>query len=386
MQLTPQQRLERAHVSLIRDPEYMMLAGVIMYGKTEVLNDPQLTARTDGVNTQYSEQFISKLTDTELMGLVLHEKMHCAFKHTFIWKHMYKEDPMLANMACDYVINLPIQDRHIKDGFVKLPDGGCVDEQYRDMDAGEVFRLLKQQYPNGAPQRAMAGFDEHDWESGDEMSTDEIDAITKDIDSALRQGGILASKAGANVDRALMDMLEPKVDWREALRDFITNSKIGDDYTSYRRIDRRFQSQDLTLPTAYSDRIYRIAVGVDTSGSIGDRELAAFLAEAQSIFESVKPELVDLLYWGHNVAAHETYDESALSTLRESTKPKGGGGTDPECMSQYLNDHNIKPDCVVMLTDGEVFGSWGTNWPAPVLWCIADNKHVTAGCGVTVHM
>jgi predicted metal-dependent peptidase len=218
------------------------------------------------------------------------------------------------------------------------------------------------------------------------MSTDEIDAITKDIDSALRQGGILASKAGANVDRALMDMLEPKVDWREALRDFITNSKIGDDYTSYRRIDRRFQSQDLTLPTAYSDRIYRIAVGVDTSGSIGDRELAAFLAEAQSIFESVKPELVDLLYWGHNVAAHETYDESALSTLRESTKPKGGGGTDPECMSQYLNDHNIKPDCVVMLTDGEVFGSWGTNWPAPVLWCIADNKHVTAGCGVTVHM
>jgi len=388
MQLTTQQRLERAHVSLIRDPEYMMLAGVIMYGKTEVVNNPKLTARTDGVNTQYGEQFISTLTDTELMGLVLHEKMHCAFKHTFIWKHMYKEDPMLANMACDYVINLPIQDRYEKDGFVKLPDDGCVDEQYRGMDAGEVFRLLKQKYPNGSPSKAsgMAGFDEHDWESGDEMSVEEIDAITKDIDSALRQGGILASKAGANVDRALLDMLEPKIDWREALRDFITNSKIGDDYTSYRRIDRRFQSQDLTLPTAYSDRIYRIAVGVDTSGSIGNRELAAFLTEAQAIFDSVKPELVDLIYWGHNVAAHETYDEAALGTLRESTKPKGGGGTDPACMSEYLNEHNIKPDCVVMLTDGEVFGSWGTNWPAPILWCIADNKHITADCGATVHM
>lgn len=387
MNLTPQQRLERAHVSLIRDPEYMMLAGIIMYGKTEVVDDPALTAATDGVNTKYSEQFIATLSDQELMGLVLHEKMHCAYKHTFIWRWMYKEDPMLANMACDYVINLPINDRYVKDKFVKLPDGGCVDEQYRGMDAGEVYRKLKQQYPNGLPKSMQGqGFDQHDWDSTEGMSPDEVDELTKTIDQALRQGGILASKAGVNVDRALMDMLEPKVDWREALREFITNSKVGDDYSSYRRINRRFQSQDLMLPTTFSDRIFRIAVGVDTSGSIGGRELAAFLSEAQSIFDSVKPELVDLIYWGHNVAAHETYDEAALSTLRESTKPKGGGGTDPECMSKYLNEHGIKPDCIVMLTDGEVFGSWGSDWPAPILWCIADNKHVTAANGVTVHM
>ena len=387
MQLTPQQRLERAHVSLIRDPEYMMLAGIIMYGKTEVVDDPQLTAVTDGVNTKYSEQFIGTLTDAELMGLVLHEKMHCAYKHTFIWRHMYKEDPQLANMACDFVINLPINDRYNKDRFVKLPEGGCVDEQYRGMDAGEVYRKLKQQYPNGLPKSMQGqGFDQHDWDSTEEMTPDEVDELTKTIDSALRQGGILASKAGVNVDRQLLDMLQPKVDWREALREFITNSKVGDDYSSYRRINRRFQSQDLMLPTTFSDRIFRIAVGVDTSGSIGNRELAAFLSEAQSIFDSVKPEMVDLIYWGHNVAAHETYDEAALSTLRESTKPKGGGGTDPECMSTYLNEHSIKPDCIVMLTDGEVFGSWGTDWPAPILWCIADNKHITANCGVTVHM
>jgi predicted metal-dependent peptidase len=387
MNLTPQQRLERAHVSLIRDPEYMMLAGIIMYGKTDVVDDPAVTACTDGVNTKYSQQFIATLSDQELMGLVLHEKMHCAFKHTFIWRWMYKDDPMLANMACDFVINLPINDRYLKDRFVKLPDGGCIDEQYRGMDAGEVFRKLKQQYPNGGGSMSgNAGFDQHDWDSTEDMSPDEVDELTRTIDGALRQGGILAAKAGVNVDRALLDMLEPKVDWREALREFITNSKVGDDYSSYRRINRRFQSQDLMLPTTFSDRIFRIAVGVDTSGSIGGKELAAFLSEAQSIFDSVKPEMVDLIYWGHNVAAHETYDEAALSTLRESTKPKGGGGTDPACMSEYLNEHGIKPDCIVMLTDGEVFGSWGSDWPAPILWCIADNKHITADVGATVHM
>ena len=387
MNLTPQQRLERAHVSLIRDPEYMMLAGIIMYGNSTVEDAPDGTAMTDGVDTVYSQQFIANLTDQELMGLVLHEKMHCAYKHMYIWQWMYEEDPDLANMACDFVINLPIQDRYMKDKFVKLPDGGCVDEQYRGMDAGEVYRKLKQQFPNGLPKGMKgSGFDKHDWSKGKEMSVKEVDDLTKQIDQAMRQGGILAAKAGVNVDRSILEMLQPKVDWRDALREFVTNSKVGDDYSSYRRINRRFQSQDLMLPTTFSDRIFRIAVGVDTSGSIGNRELAAFLSEAQSIFESVKPELVDLIYWGHNVAAHETYDEHALATLRESTKPKGGGGTAPSCMSTYINDNGIKPDCIVMLTDGEVFGDWGTDWPAPVLWCIADNKHVTAATGVTVHM
>ena len=387
MNLTPQQRLERAHVSLIRDPEYMMLAGIIMYGNSTVEDAPDGTAMTDGVDTVYSQQFIANLTDQELMGLVLHEKMHCAYKHMYIWQWMYEEDPDLANIACDFVINLPIQDRYAKDKFVKLPDGGCVDEQYRGMDAGEVYRKLKQQFPNGLPKGMKGnGFDKHDWSKGKEMSVKEVDDLTKQIDQAMRQGGILAAKAGVNVDRSILEMLQPKVDWRDALREFVTNSKVGDDYSSYRRINRRFQSQDLMLPTTFSDRIFRIAVGVDTSGSIGNRELAAFLSEAQSIFESVKPELVDLIYWGHNVAAHETYDEHALATLRESTKPKGGGGTAPSCMSTYINDNGIKPDCIVMLTDGEVFGDWGTDWPAPVLWCIADNKHVTAATGVTVHM
>ena len=218
------------------------------------------------------------------------------------------------------------------------------------------------------------------------MTQEEVDAMSNAIDQALRQGGILASKAGANVDRGLMEMLEPKVDWRDAMREFATNSIIGDDYTSYRRIDRRFQSQDLTLPTSYSDRVRRIVLGVDSSGSIGNKELAAFLGEAQGICESVKPELVDVIYWGHTVAAHETYDEQALTSLRESTKPKGGGGTAPSCLSDYLNEHNIKPDCIVMLTDGEVFNDWGNNWPAPILWCIADNRHAVASNGKTIHM
>jgi len=360
----------------------MWLSGIIVMGNNVVTKEPGITARTDGANVEYGEDFIANLTDAELMGLVLHEKLHCAFKHLTTWRSLYDDNPQLANMACDFVINLMIADRAATDGFVRLPAGGCVDEQYRGMDSGQVFKLLKKQYPNGAPQM---GFDQHDWDAASELTPEQVEDLAKTIDQALRQGNILASKAGANVDRTVLEMLQPKVDWRDVLREFVVNTKPGDDYTSYRRINRRFQSQDLMLPTSYSDTIHRVVLAVDTSGSIGGRELSEFLAEAQSVCESVKPELVDLLYWGHDVAAHEQYEADAVSTLRDSTKPRGGGGTAPSCVTEYLRDQNIRPDCIVMLTDGDVFGDWGNDWPAPVLWCI-NNSHNSAPHGVTVHM
>ena len=389
MRLTPQQRIERASVSLMRDRDYMFLAGIIVYGNVEVVNDPSITARTDGIDVTYGEQFVDKLTDPELMGLVLHEKFHCAFKHMSTWRHYYEENPMLANMACDYVINLIIQDRSRIDGFVRLPAGGCVDEKYRGMDAGEVYRLLVQKYGDdaGAQQQmgAGSGFDDHDWSGATNMSQQEIDELTRDIDHALRQGGILASKAGANVDRSIADMLEPKVDWRTALRDFVSNSKPGDDYTTFRRIDRRFASQGMTLPTPYSDHVHRVTLAVDTSGSIDNKALAEFLAEAQGVCESVKPDMVDIMYWGDSVAAHEVYEGATIQTMRNSTKPRGGGGTSPSCVTQYMRDNNIRPDCVVVLSDGHVGDDWGGDWPAPTLWCL-NCKEITAPSGVTVHI
>lgn len=386
MDLSPTQRLERAHVSLIRDTEYMWLAGIIVMGGNKIIDDPDLTARTDGYNTEYGSEFIAGLTDAELMGLVLHEKMHCAFKHMSTWKHLYDKDADIANQACDYVINLPINDRANRDGFVRLPKGGCVDEKYRGMDAGEVFRGLEQDKKSGKKGGGKdKGFDQHDWESAKQMTDGESEELSKTIDQALRQGNIMASKAGANVDRDILDMLEPKVDWRTALREFVTNCKRGDDYSSYRRVDRRMMSQDIMTPTSYTDHVYRIVLGVDSSGSIGNKELAAFLAEVQGVCETTKPELVDLLYWGHNVAAHEIYDSVSIDTLHQSTRPVGGGGTAPSCVTQYLREQRIVPDCIVMLTDGDVFGDWGGTWPAPTLWCIS-NKYNTAPAGVTVHI
>jgi predicted metal-dependent peptidase len=127
-------------------------------------------------------------------------------------------------------------------------------------------------------------------------------------------------------------------------------------------------------------------IGIDTSGSIGGKELSEFLSEVKGIADEVRPERVDLLYWDSEVASHEEYDELTVSNIVSSTKPRGGGGTSPSCVTQYIKDKAIKPECVIMLTDGWVGSDWGGDWECPVLWTIVGNDNTVAPVGKTIHI
>jgi predicted metal-dependent peptidase len=125
---------------------------------------------------------------------------------------------------------------------------------------------------------------------------------------------------------------------------------------------------------------------IDTSGSIGGEELNAFLSEFAAICEQVNPELIDLLYWDGEVAGHETYTGASAQSIISSTKPMGGGGTSPSCITAYMKEKSLVPDCVVVLTDGYVGDDWGGDWPCPVLWCIVGGNTVVAPNGKTIHV
>ena len=400
MKLSAEQRVQRSHVALMKDPRYCLYSGIFMIGKTEVKDDVP-TACTNGRDTYYGRSFVDKLAEAKLKGLILHENLHKAFRHTTVWKHLYKEHAQLANMACDFVINLMIVDSDPSGSDVALPDGGLLDPKYKGMDSGAVFRDLKQQYDKGSvhvksvgcPEgkdipvsdgegEGMGGFDEHDWEGAESLSKEEKEALGKDVDQALRQGAILAGKMSANVPREITDALTAKVDWREALREFVTSFCMDKDESTWRRPSRRWIDQDIYMPSLIGESVGRIVVGIDMSGSIGAEEIGQFLGEVQKICETVKPEGIDLLYWDTEVCQHEKYEQDQLENLLSSTKPKGGGGTDPECIPRYIADHKLKPECAVILTDGYV-SSWG-EWSCPTL--LGITSHVVSEVGKTVHV
>jgi hypothetical protein len=63
---------------------------------------------------------------------------------------LYKDNAQLANMACDYVINLMITDEN-RDLFAVMPKDaegnaiGLLDEKFRNMDTAQVYKILKQE-------------------------------------------------------------------------------------------------------------------------------------------------------------------------------------------------------------------------------------------------
>ena len=222
-QLNAEERLSKAIVAIMGSPKYTALAGVLMLGEKTIDEDVP-TACTNGRDEKYGRAFVDELTDAELRGLVLHENYHKLYSHLTTWRHLYDIDPQLSNVACDYVINLKIMDDN-KDGFATLPEGGLIDEKYRDMDTAQVFNILRKEQDEqptgedgdndsqdnesegdgeqvrsnttGSQNTAVGqgtGFDEHDWEGAQSLSTEEKRELARDIDEAIRQGALAAGR------------------------------------------------------------------------------------------------------------------------------------------------------------------------------------------------
>lgn len=399
-----ERKVQKAKITLMRNPKFALLSGILMVGKTKVM-DGIPTACTNGRDETYGREFVKKLRDQELNFVVAHENYHKMYRHLTTWKKLHDEDARLANAACDYVINLSLKDLDPNEQVIAMPrytDGemkgkgmGLIDERFRGMNAKQVFDILKQEKEEGdagdGDGEGDGGFDDHDWGSAKDMPEEEKKELAREIDQAIRQGIMARNKVagtGADgADRELAELLEPKVNWREVLRDFVKATCNAKDASSWRKVNRRFLSTGTYMPSLIGEKVGHLVVAVDTSGSVGNDELAEFLSEVKGIAEEVNPACVDLLYWGSSVVAHETYGDGEASNIVSSTRPVGGGGTSPSCISEYLKEKNIAPECVIILTDGCVGGDWGSEWTAPTLWCVVgDYFDGEADNGKTIHI
>lgn len=397
--MEPARRLKKIVIALMRDPLFADLSGILMMGKKEVVDNIP-TACTNGRDEMYGEQFIAQLDDKGLGFVIVHEALHKAGRHLHTWEKLHRENAMLANAAADYWVNLTIVKRDPTGAMVAMPkiggkEIGLLDRRFDNMNIKQIYDTLKKEQQERGDQGGdqggqggSGGFDEHDWEGAKELTKEEVEKLAKEVDQAIRQGQIAAAKMhgknGGGMNRDLDELLNPKVDWRVLLREFVTATCAGRDYSSWRKPNRRFLSSDIIMPSLVSERVDHMVIGIDTSGSIGGPELTQFLSEVVAIAEHVNPDKVDLIYWDARVAGHEVYNSGTLATLVNSTKPKGGGGTDPTCVPEYLDKHGIKPECVIMLTDGYI-GGWG-EWDVPVLWAICGGNKCTAPVGKTVHV
>ena len=400
-------KLKRAHLRLMRHPETTLYSGIILMGESSVVTS-NITAYTDGINKRYGAGFLSKLEEDEVAGLVLHENLHVTLKHISRHRDLFKSDPQGANAAADYVVNGIIMGLKDK-ALCRLPAGGLYDARFDGWSVREVYDYLntgknndkKRNLPEGQPQRSqgqqgngspqretvtiggetfnLTPLDDHDAESEAQDAAEQAEAdraTAKQVEEALRQGGLLAGRFGVKLPRVVTESLEPVVDWRRELREFVTSVIRGTDELTWRTFNRRRIVDDIYFPSTESETPTELTVAIDTSGSIGAQQLNELAAELASICSTLQPDRVRVLWWDTKVHGEQVFTSGDYDALRKLLKPVGGGGTRVSCVSEYINAKNLKSDCVIVFTDGFVELDIKWSMSVPTLWLVTHNKNL----------
>ena len=397
--ITEEQRIKKGHIALMKHPETALWGGVMMMGSTEVV-DEAITAYTDGINKKYGRAFLQAIcpTQPEVNGLILHENLHIGLRHHLHGADMFKEDGDKANKAADYVVNDMIMEISKKyPDLVQLPKGGLYDPQYHNMSMREVYKLLKSKKDGGGgggkpdkegEQGSGSGggeyeFDKHDF--GKPMTQEEAKEMDGKIDRAIREGALLAGRLGIDLPRSISDLLNPVIDWKKELAEFVTSSCKGKDEYTWRKFNRRVISNDIYLPTVENETIGEVVVAIDTSGSIGQEQLNEFASELVSICEAVSPDAVRILWWDTKVHGEQLFTDN-YDQIGSMLKPLGGGGTRVSSVAEYINKKKINAECVLVFTDGYLESDVVWNISSPTLWMVTENKNWTPPTGKKVFM
>jgi len=131
---------------------------------------------------------------------------------------------------------------------------------------------------------------------------------------------------------------------------------IGD--RTYRRLSRRNQDPRIILPSNVSN-CPRVAVGIDTSGSMSSGELDLCRGAVKQILRAFGSRN------GITVVTGDTTERNRQIDLTDPSKIElvGGGGTDMAAVIHQLYDSRPKPELIIICTDG------GTPWPSIPVGC-----------------
>lgn len=397
---------KRIRIALMRHEKFVDLGPMMMLG-TRTLTTDVPTAATNGRDEYYNPEFIFKWGPKGTGFITLHETWHKAGRHLQIYAPLKKLDAELANKAMDYWINQTLVETDPDETIIAMPRDdngdpiGLLDVMFKGCTVKQIFDWLykdKQEKKKaggsgesedeGGSEGGSGGFDEHDWDGAKEMSEEEQGALRQDVESAIRQGLMAAKKMGKGSGSnalGLGELLKPQVDWLEQLKYFIRASFSKARGSSFRRLNRRYLSMGLFLPVPRGQSLKELVCGIDVSGSMFfDNSFEICMSELEGLAMQLAIDKIHLIYWDGWVCAHETYTASNFKNWRTLTKPTGGGGTNPRCVSDYIRKEKLKPDAVVMLTDG-IVPEWGT-WDVPVLWGIHNKDNIVAPVGKTIRL
>lgn len=357
--------VSRAKVRLLMSAPFF---GNLLCQRPPEFTDIVDTAAVDARGRLYvNPGFIEILSGDEVEFLLAHEVMHIVFQHAL---REGDRDHEVWNVAADAVINDMLKGL----GIGRMIKGGVEMDGAADRTAEDVYKELMAKMKAGSSKAkgkggAIAG--DLDTRGAKGMTEAEIAEVARETKRFVA-GAMSAARAQGSVPGKLSEVIEPllkdSVKWEEVLERFIT-SRAGQ-CPSWAHPNRRYRRVGYLPSLDPEAAMGLVVIGVDTSGSVTDKELAGFLGQVNSIFERCHPTEVRVMYCDEEVEKEEVYTESDFPI--RSVKVAGRGGTDMRAIFSRVEDEGLEPDALVIFTDG-----W-TPYPEseeyPTLWVTTDKE------------
>ncbi|MCQ2422970.1 MAG: VWA-like domain-containing protein [Lachnospiraceae bacterium] len=340
------------------------------------------TAVTDGVTVRYNPDFLGGLTIGEQNYIIMHEVMHVLLRHPMRAKNRRAD---VWNAAADYVVN-SILDWDVRPVMRKIgvpfdrPKDGLFAELDRMQSAESLYDIILRDNPlstedtgimNGRAtyregingEKRFVRAPENDLAEPAPMSKAQ-EALMEERIKGLIQRAAKRGTGSYSIPPQLTQLLDTKKpDWRVLMRDFL-DSEIQDE-VSYATPERKYLHMDLILPghPTADEELEELWAFVDSSGSIGKERMDVFLSQLYRISREFHC-IINLCFWDTRVT--DVYRRVIGEKNLLKCVPTHSGGTDVNCIYDWLRVNKIRPEVMLILTDGE-FGPLDPNRFLPYL-------------------
>lgn len=425
-----EKKLATARTRLILEKPFL---GALVLRLPMVPANPDWCAATfsDGKKFYYNPQYIEALNPDQTQFALAHEALHCALLHFARRQHRIKHR---WDMACDLAINPML----INDGMTPPVDALYLRE-YTDMTAEEIYPCLEDNdndqereleqplsedsdsdegeggsaepdQQNEGQQQKQKGNQGRGEEDGgarednsqggdgegkqdrppqtegdsepDPLTPQEIETLSTQWQQRMAsaaQQAIQAGKLGGSMARMVDHLLQPRLPWRMLLARYMT-MVARDDYTYSRPSSRR--GDPAVYPSLRSAQL-DIAVALDISGSISDKEIGEFVSEIDAIKSQLRARIT-LLACDSALAKDGPWVFEAWEEFAMPRKFQGGGGTSFIPVIEWADQQDKAPDLVVYFTDAQ--GQFPELEPAfPVIWLVKGKTPVPWGVRVQLN-
>lgn len=355
-------KIDKAKSSLILDQPFF--ASILL--AMPITEDSSIpTMSTDGDSIKFNPEFTEKLTLNETIFVLAHEVLHCVFDHM---GRRGSRTPNRWNQAADYVINELL----VAEKIGAMPVGALLNPSLTkrgENTAEGVYKFIPEENEGKKPgdKPGPDGFGP----ALDDVKDSGPDKATREEKESQRKVKIVQArnvaksygKLSAGIDRLVSDLVKPQVDWREVLRNFVSQrAKVE---STWAKPKRRFLAEDFYLPSLSGQKLGKLVVAVDCSDSVNESLLAEFATEINAIREDLKPSALDVVYFDSRVCKVDSIQEDQDLKII----PVGGGGTAFSPVFEFVDSMSEQPEAVVFLTD-LVCNDFGPKPSYPVLWAV----------------